>query len=105
LKEQFNETNLKTAFDLFLYSSTLGYVKGQVNLSEMYLNGQHVKKDLNLALYWLKQASLQSYKPAILKYGIVCKQVESCNIANFYQELITDGVNIKVRMLDFKLGK
>jgi len=105
LKEQFSETNLETAFKLFQSSSNLGYAKGQVNLAEMYINGLYVNKDLELALYWLKRASLQSYKPAILKYGIVCKQVESCNVIDFYQELTTYGVNIKVRKLDFELSK
>lgn len=105
LNEQFSETNLKNAFELFQDSSNLGYVKGQVNLAEMYINGQYVKKDFEQALYWLKQASLQSYKPAILKYGIICKQTSSCNIVDFYQELTASGVNIKVRKLDFKLSK
>jgi len=104
LKEQFSETNLEAAFELFQRSSNFGYVKGQVNLAEMYINGLYVKKDLDLALYWLKLASLQSYKPAILKYGIVCKQVESCNVVDFYQELTVFGVRIKVRKLDFKLS-
>jgi len=105
LIEQFSETNLKTAFEFFQDSSTLGYAKGQVNLAEMYINGQHVQKDFNQALYWLKQASLQSYKPAILKYGIICQQIESCNIVDFYQELTASGVNIKVRKLDFTLSQ
>ena len=69
----------------------------------MYINGQYVKKDFEQALYWLKQASLQSYKPAILKYGIICKQTKSCNFVDFYQDLTASGVNIKVRKLDFKL--
>ena len=105
LKEQFSETNLKTAFELFVSSSNLGYAKGQVNLAQMYINGQYVKKDFNQALYWLKAASLQSYKPAILKYGIICKQVSSCDIVDFYQELTASGVNIQVREFEFKLGK
>ncbi|MCI2284242.1 sel1 repeat family protein [Colwellia sp. MSW7] len=105
LNEKFSETNLESAFELFQASSNLGYAKGQVNLAEMYINGQYVKKDFEQALYWLKQASLQSYKPAILKYGIICKQVELCNIVDFYQELTAAGVNIKVRKLDFELSK
>lgn len=105
LKERFSETNLQTAFELFQNSSNLGYAKGQVNLAEMYINGQHVKKDFNQALYWLNQASLQSNKSAILKYGIICKQIEPCNVVDFYQELTNAGVNIKVRKLDFKLSK
>jgi len=105
LNEEFSETNLKTAFELFQASSNLGYAKGQINLATMYINGQHVKKDFNKALYWLKQASLQSNKSAILKYGIICKQVELCNIVDFYQELTSAGVNIKVRKIDFTLSK
>tara|TARA_R110002072_G_scaffold63690_1_gene158175 strand:+ start:8586 stop:9452 length:867 start_codon:yes stop_codon:yes gene_type:complete len=105
LKELHSETNFKSAFDLFQQSSSLGYADGQINLAEMYINGLYVEKDLNKAIFWLKQASLQSSKPAILKYGIVCKQIELCNIVDFYQELKANGVNIKVRNLDFKLTK
>jgi len=105
LKEKFSETNIETAFKLFHSSASFGYVNGQVNLAEMYINGLYVEKDLDLALYWLKQASLQSYKAAILKYGIVCKQVNSCNVIDFYQELIAAGVNVKVKKLDFELSQ
>ncbi|GAW96189.1 MULTISPECIES: tetratricopeptide repeat protein [Colwellia] len=105
LMQLYSETNLKEAFELFQRSANYGYSLGQVNLAEMYINGQHVKKDFNQALYWLKKASLQSDKPAILKYGIICKQIKSCNIVDFYQELTAFGVNIKVRNLDFKLSK
>jgi len=105
LKEKFSETNLETAFKLFHSSANFGYVNGQVNLAKMYINGLYVEKDLALALYWLKQASLQSYKPAILKYGIVCKQVNSCNVIDFYQELTSAGVKVKVRKLDFELSQ
>jgi hypothetical protein len=104
LNEQFSETNIESAFELFQRSANLGYPKGQVNLAEMYINGQFVQKDFEKALYWLKQASLQSDKPAILKYDIICKQVVSCNIIDFYQELTDYGVNIRVRKLDFTLS-
>lgn len=98
------EDNLSQAFNLFTQSAQLGYAKGQVNLAQMYLNAQHTTKDLQQALYWLKQAALQSDKTAILKYVIVCKQVVDCDIASFYQELITSGVNIKVREMEVKLS-
>ncbi|MCJ8318559.1 MAG: sel1 repeat family protein [Colwellia sp.] len=104
LNEQNLETNLQSAFDLFNQSAHLGFAKGQLNLAEMYVNGQYVDKDFNQALYWFKQASLQSYKPAILKYVIVCKQVEGCDLYGFYKSLIDAGVDIKVRNLDFKLS-
>lgn len=104
LNDRFNETRLESAFKFFQQSAKLGYAKGQVNLAQMYINGQFVNKDFNKALHWLKLASLQSSKTAILKYGIVCKQVEECNLVDFYQELTKSGVNIKVRKLDFELS-
>ena len=104
LKDEFNETSLKTAFELFHISSKLDYAKGQVNLAEMYINGWHVEKDFNKALYWLKKASMQSSKSAILKYGIICKKIETCSVLDFYQELSKAGVSIKVREVDFKLN-
>lgn len=97
------ETKYETAFKLFERSAQRGYPQGQVNLAEIYLNDQFAQIDLNQALYWLKRASLQSHKPAIVKYAIVCKQVANCDIYNFYQQLLSSGVNIKVRNLDFKL--
>jgi hypothetical protein len=103
LKITYSETNLASAFALFQRSAALGNPEGQVNLAQMYLNGQHVASDLTMALSWLKQASLQSHKPAILKYAIVCQQVAQCNIVDFYQELTDAGVNIKVRNLDAKI--
>lgn len=104
LNDRFNETGLKSAFNFFQQSADLGYAKGQVNLAQMYINGQFVNKDFNKALHWLKLASLQSSKTAILKYGIVCKQVETCDLVDFYEELTESGVNIKVRKLDFELS-
>ncbi len=104
LNEKNLETSEQSAFDYFSQSADYGYAQGQLNLAQMLLNGQYVKKDLVQSLYWFKQASLQSYKPAILKYEIVCKQVESCDIYNFFKELVDSGVNIKVRSIDVKLS-
>jgi len=83
------------ALENFEESADLGFVKGQVNLAQMYLNGIAVEKDLHESLVWFKEASLQAYEPAILKYSIVCQQVESCTIEDFYQELVKAGVNIE----------
>ena len=106
LKALHSETNLESAFGLFQKSADLGFATGQINLAEMYINGASVEKDLTLALHWLKQASLQSNKAAIFKYGIICKQVPNCNVLDFYQEMNNKGgVNIKIRQLDFKLDK
>lgn len=103
LNELHSETNLQQAFELFTKSANYDYAQGQVNLAEMYINGQYVKKDLNKALYWLNQASLQSSKAAILKYEIICKQVPSCQIYDFFENLLASGVDVKVRHLETKV--
>ncbi|MEI6893102.1 MAG: sel1 repeat family protein [Colwellia sp.] len=83
------------AFTVFEESADLGYPPGIVSLAQMYLTGTAVEKDLYETLALLKESALQSYEPAILKYAIVCQQVESCMISDFYQELIKKGVNIE----------
>jgi hypothetical protein len=103
LKQRFSETSLQQAFDLFTQSANYDFAQGQVNLAQMYINGQYVEKDLNKALYWLNQASLQSHKPAILKYEIICKQVSRCQIYDFFENLVSAGVDVKVRKLDTKV--
>lgn len=85
--------NYKTAFARFSRSAQLGFVYGQVNLGEMYLSDKHGARDVTLALYWFKQASLQSHKKAIEKYVLVCEQVARCHLPQFYQELKQAGVN------------
>ncbi|GAA6170350.1 hypothetical protein NBRC116592_00200 [Colwellia sp. KU-HH00111] len=104
LKSNHIENNLSQAYNLYFQSAQLGFAKGQVNLAQMFLNGQHVEQDLSQALHWFNQAALQSHKPGILKYVIVCEQVPACNVADFYQSLIDAGVNIKVRSMDVKLS-
>ncbi|WP_448568412.1 tetratricopeptide repeat protein [Thalassotalea ganghwensis] len=91
--------NLEKAFDMFKQAADLGYAEGQVNLAQMYINGQHVEKNLDKALDYLKVAAVQSHKNAILKYEIVCQQVDYCELNGFYQELVDAGVNIEVREL------
>ncbi|MBA6294434.1 tetratricopeptide repeat protein [Colwellia sp. MB02u-9] len=103
LNQRFSETNLKQAFELFTTSANYNFAQGQVNLAQMYINGQYVEKNLSKALYWLNQAALQSHKPAILKYEIICKQLSSCQIYDFFKNLVTTGVNIKVRSLSTEL--
>ncbi|PKG81757.1 sel1 repeat family protein [Colwellia sp. 75C3] len=85
----------ESALEKFEESADLGFAPGQVNLAQMYLNGNAVEKDLHESLVWLKEAALQAYEPAILKYAIVCQQVESCMVTDFYQELVNTGVNIE----------
>jgi hypothetical protein len=100
LNDKYNELGEERAYKLFRQASELGHPQGQVNLATMYVDGEFVNKDLKKALHWLKAASLQSHKPAILKYGIICKQVSHCDEYAFYKELYNSGVNIKVRELE-----
>lgn len=104
LNDRFNESRFERAFYFFKKSAELGYAKGQINLALMYINGQHIDENFNIALQWLKLASLQSSKTAVLKYVIVCKQVIECNLDDFYEELSNSGVNIKVRKSKFTLS-
>ena len=87
--------HLQLAFDYFKQSAQLNYPQGQINLAQMYLHNTLEQKDLHKALHWLKQASFQSSKSAINKYTIICQQVKTCDINNFYQDLIDEGVNIR----------
>jgi hypothetical protein len=95
LKFAQNADKAESALEKFEESAELGFAPGQVNLAQMYLNGTAVEKDLYESLALLKEASLQAYEPAILKYAIVCQQVESCMVTDFYQELVKTGVNIE----------
>tara|TARA_B110000467_G_scaffold145515_1_gene149104 strand:+ start:347 stop:1240 length:894 start_codon:yes stop_codon:yes gene_type:complete len=104
LKSNYIEDNFAQAFERFSYSAEQGYSPGQINLAQMYINGQFVDKDFDKALYWLKLSSLQSDKAGILKYVIICQQLSYCDLGDFYQELTLSGVNIKVREHNFKLS-
>jgi len=88
--------NYQLAYDKFKESADKGFPKGQVNLGEMYLTGDHGEKSYEKALYWFEQAAIQSYKPGINKYLIVCNYVSLCIKENFYQTLADAGVNFRV---------
>ena len=81
LKRIGDVNNAQLAFDKFTESAEQGFAQGQVNLAQMYLNKTAiekgiVEKDLIEALAWFKKGALQAYEPAVLKYSIVCQQVE-----------------------------
>lgn len=88
--------NDKLAFQKFEESAKDNFAEGKINLAQMYLSGTYVEKDVDEALYWLREASLQSSKRAILKYILVCKRELTCDVEDFYDELIDEGINIKV---------
>ena len=98
LKANYMIDNHERAFNSFQKSANLGFKYGQLNLAEMYLSGKAVPKNATKALYWLEQASLQSFTPAIKKYIIVCNTDPSCNLDNFYNTLSKVGVNYSVNV-------
>lgn len=105
LNSAHTDSKLKTAFDLFSKSSESGFDKGKVNLAQMYLVGLHVDKDVERALELFREASFQSYKPAIIKYALVCKQLVWCDVSDFYDDLAEGGVNIKIGREDDMLKR
>lgn len=95
------EDNIERGLSLLSQSAQLGFAPAQVSLGEFYLQPSFY--DSEQALYWFKQAGLQSHKPGILKYVTICKRQQGCSEINFYQQLYDAGVNIKVRQFDFEL--
>jgi TPR repeat protein len=104
LKSTYVENYTEQAYDYFQRSAKLGFTEGQINLGQMYLNGKFVNKDMRRALFWFNKAALRSNKAAVLKYVIVCRQLDECREGEFYQSLNDAGVNIKVRAFDFTLN-
>lgn len=103
LAAEYLEDNLDRAFERFSVSADHGFAQGQVNLAQLYLNTQYAPQNLDKALFWFKQAALQSNKAGVLKYVIVCRKVSYCYESDFFQELTQAGVHIKVREIDVKL--
>lgn len=101
LNSMYIEDNIERGLSLLTESAQLGFAPAQVSLGEFYLQTSFY--DSEQALYWFKQAGLQSHKPGILKYVTVCKRLQDCSEINFYQQLYDAGVNIKVRQFDFEL--
>jgi hypothetical protein len=96
LEASYLSDHVQRAFEKFTVSAQRGYKLGQVNLAELYITGKHGERDLNKALFWLKEAALQDYQPAIDKYLIVCQQVAECNKADFLKALSDGGVNFHI---------
>jgi len=98
LKAAHVESRYEKAFERLKRSAELGYAPGQTNLAELYLtfNGSEEVRDVQTAAYWLFQAALQGYQPAVEKYRVICELEESCNIEEFYRGLKEAGTNLSV---------
>ena len=99
LKATYLVNKYERAFELLKRSAELGYAPGQTNLAELYLtfNGSEEIRDVQTAAYWLFQAALQGYQPAIEKYRVICELEESCDIEEFYRGLQGAGTNLRVK--------
>ena len=84
------------AFILFKQSAELAYAPGQTNLAELYLSGIEGRRDIENAAYWLFQAALQGYQPAIEKYRVICQIEETCQIEDFYRALNEAGTSYRI---------
>lgn len=89
LKASHIENKYQKAFELLKRSAELGYAPGQTNLAELYFtfNGNEEFREIEKAAYWLFQAALQGYQPAVEKYRVMCEFEQACNIEDFYQAL------------------
>ena len=54
-----------TVFELFHKSADTGYAPAQYNLGVMYLNGEHVKKNDEIGIAYIKKAAKQKYQLAV----------------------------------------
>jgi len=92
------ENRYDKALERLKRSAELGYAPGQTNLAELYLtfNGSEEARDVQTAAYWLFQAALQGYQPAVEKYRVICELEQACQIEDFYQALNEAGTNINM---------
>jgi hypothetical protein len=97
LEASYLPDHIQQAFDKFKASAERGYKLGQVNLAEFYITGKHGERDLNKALFWLKEAALQDYQLAIDKYLIVCQQITECSKNEFLKVMADAGVNFRLK--------
>jgi len=96
LKADYIDDRFEQAFVLLKKSAELGYAPGQTNLAELYLTGIEGSRDVENAAYWLLQAALQGYQPAIEKYRVICQLEESCQIEDFYRALNEAGTSYQI---------
>jgi len=67
------------AFALFLQEAELGDVWAQVNLAEMYRDGEGTSKDIQQAIFWFKQAVLQNNISANRQLKSLCEKRADCD--------------------------
>ncbi|KGK00414.1 tetratricopeptide repeat protein [Thalassotalea sp. ND16A] len=72
------EKDWREAFRLFKQAAEKGHPYAQLNLANMYKDGEGVAKDLQLAIFWYEKASLQQVTAAKYEYLRLCQQLVEC---------------------------
>ncbi|WNC69923.1 tetratricopeptide repeat protein [Thalassotalea nanhaiensis] len=72
------EQDWKEAFRLFKQGAEKGNPYSQINLAQMYRDGETVEVNLKQALYWFNMARKQGVYSAKEEYSKLCRQVAEC---------------------------
>ena len=68
----FKDGLYKEAIESFTLSAEAGYSWGQLNLAQMYRDGQGIPQDTAKAVYWLNKAAQQSNPKAKIELAELC---------------------------------
>lgn len=71
------------AFELFTEAAAKGNLWAQLNLAQMYRDGEGTQRDNEKALHWFKQAALQNRNQesgALSQYNQLCLTVAGCEL-------------------------
>ncbi|MBE0364884.1 hypothetical protein PULV_a3169 [Pseudoalteromonas ulvae UL12] len=74
----YQDGQFKEALAKFLEAAEQGDMHAQVNLAEMYRDGQGVEVDLIQAVFWYQQAAAQGYEKAQVQVRKLCLEPALC---------------------------
>lgn len=69
----YKDNLLEDAFKSFLLAAEEGSQWGQLNLAQMYQDGQGTTKDIKKAIYWFQQAAAQGNRKAKIELKDLCR--------------------------------
>ncbi|SFC83049.1 tetratricopeptide repeat protein [Pseudoalteromonas denitrificans] len=75
----YRNENFSEALALFKQAAEKGDAWAQINLAQMYRDGEGHQVDNKQALYWFEEAKQQGNKKAIFEYDRLCKQIKECS--------------------------
>ena len=94
VKEQYGEEQGELLVDLLLKSANLGYVEAQVDLMNIYYEGQYVTESPQLCVEFAQKAALQAHPEALFTlaiclirgYGTKCNKAKAKEFLNLAAE-------------------